>query len=60
MQRMTPDYDHLPLMNKVEVFEHALEHTEGDDLVLLNDIISYQFVIWRKTKIVWSLFFNIL
>ena len=35
MQRMTPDYDHLPLMNKVEVFEHALEHTEGDDLVLL-------------------------
>ena len=42
---MTPDYDHLPLMNKVEVFEHALEHTEGDDLVLLNDIISYQFVI---------------
>ena len=24
MQRMAPDYDHLPLMNKVEVFEHSL------------------------------------
>lgn len=32
MQRMTANSDHLPLMNKVEVFEHALEHTEGDDL----------------------------
>jgi len=35
MQRMTPDYDHLPLMNKVEVFEHSLEHTQGDDLAKL-------------------------
>ena len=29
---MAPDYDHLTLMEKVEVFEHALEHTHGDDL----------------------------
>ena len=29
---MAPDYDHLTLMQKVEVFEHALEHTNGDDL----------------------------
>lgn len=29
---MAPDYDHLTLMQKVEVFEHALEHTQGDDL----------------------------
>ena len=29
---MAPDYDHLCLMQKVEVFEHALEHTQGDDL----------------------------
>ena len=28
MQRMTPNLDHLPLMNKVEVFEHSLEHTQ--------------------------------
>ena len=30
--QMAPDYDHLSLMQKVEVFEHALEHTQGDDL----------------------------
>jgi len=29
---MAPDYDHLTLLQKVEVFEHALEHTQGDDL----------------------------
>lgn len=29
---MAPDYDHLTLMQKVEVFEQALEHTQGDDL----------------------------
>lgn len=29
---MAQDYDHLTLMQKVEVFEHALEHTQGDDL----------------------------
>ena len=29
---MAPDYDHLTLMQKVEVFEHALEHVHGDDL----------------------------
>merc|ERR550534_3194100 len=27
MLRMAADYDHLPLMNKVEVFEHSLENT---------------------------------
>jgi len=29
---MAPDYDHLILMQKVEVFEYALETTTGDDL----------------------------
>ena len=29
---MAPDYDHLLLMQKVEVFEYALETTTGDDL----------------------------
>lgn len=32
---MAPDYDHLTLLQKVEVFEHALEHTQGDDLARL-------------------------
>ena len=30
--QMAPDYDHLTLMQKVEVFEHALNNTNGDDL----------------------------
>jgi len=30
--QMAPDYDHLMLMQKVEVFEYALETTTGDDL----------------------------
>lgn len=35
MLRMAPQYDHLPLMNKVEVFEYALEATQGQDLAQL-------------------------
>ena len=30
--QMAPDYDHLTLLHKVEVFEHALDFTQGDDL----------------------------
>lgn len=33
--QMAPDYDHLTLMQKVEVFEHALSNTNGDDLAKL-------------------------
>lgn len=32
---MAPDYDHLTLMEKVEVFEHAVNNTAGDDLAKL-------------------------
>lgn len=32
---MAPDYEHLTLMQKVEVFEHALDYTQGDDLAKL-------------------------
>nr|XP_054768445.1 serine/threonine-protein kinase mTOR-like [Lytechinus pictus] len=35
MLRMAPDYEHLTLMQKVEVFEHALDYTQGDDLAKL-------------------------
>ena len=37
---MAPGYDHLTLMQKVEVFEHALGHTNGDDLAK---------VLWLKS-----------
>lgn len=32
MLAFAPDYEHLPLIAKVEVFEHALQSTEGNDL----------------------------
>lgn len=35
MMQMAPDYDHLTLMQKVEVFEHAVNNTAGDDLAKL-------------------------
>ncbi|ACO68161.1 target of rapamycin kinase [Micromonas commoda] len=41
MLAMAPDYDHLPLVNKVEVFEHALENTPGNDLAR---------VLWLKSR----------
>ena len=41
VHQMAPDYDHLPLMNKVEVFEHALGHTQGDDLAK---------ILWHKSS----------
>ena len=41
MVAMAPDYEHLPLVNKVEVFEHALSSTPGDDL---------QRVFWLKSR----------
>jgi FKBP12-rapamycin complex-associated protein len=57
MLRMAPDYDHLPLMQKVEVFEHALEHTQGDDLARLLWLKSPSSEVWfeRRTNYTRSL-----
>ena len=33
--QMAPDYEHLTPMQKVEVFEHAVNNTAGDDLAKL-------------------------
>lgn len=41
MLQMAPDYDNLSLLQKVEVFEYALENTTGQDL--------YK-VLWLKSK----------
>ncbi|KAI9341262.1 armadillo-type protein [Zopfochytrium polystomum] len=41
MLQMAPDYDNLTLLQKVEVFEYALENTTGQDL--------YK-VLWLKSK----------
>ena len=37
---MTSDYDKLSLLQKVEVFEHGLDNTTGDDLAK---------VLWLKS-----------
>ena len=37
---MAPEYDHLTVLQKVEVFEHAISHTDGDDLAK---------VLWLKS-----------
>lgn len=57
MLRMAPDYDHLTLMQKVEVFEHALETTNGDDLAKLLWLKSPSSEIWfdRRTNYTRSL-----
>ena len=57
MLRMAPDYDHLSLMQKVEVFEHALEHTQGDDLSKLLWLKSPSSEVWfdRRTNYTRSL-----
>ncbi|KAL5013659.1 hypothetical protein ScPMuIL_007929 [Solemya velum] len=57
MQRMSPDYDHLTLMQKVEVFEHALEHTQGDDLAKILWYKSPSSEVWfdRRTNYTRSL-----
>merc|ERR1712025_376996 len=57
MLKMAPDYDHLPLMNKVEVFEHSLEESAGDDLSKLLLLKSLCSEVWfdRRTNFTRSL-----
>ncbi|XP_055375785.1 serine/threonine-protein kinase Tor [Condylostylus longicornis] len=57
MLRLAPDYDHLTLMQKVEVFENALENTKGDDLAKLLWLKSPSSEVWfeRRTNYTRSL-----
>lgn len=57
MLRMAPDYDHLTLMQKVEVFEHAVNNTAGDDLAKLLWLKSPSSEVWfdRRTNYTRSL-----
>ncbi|XP_063386567.1 serine/threonine-protein kinase mTOR [Cydia fagiglandana] len=57
MQRMASDLEKLMLMQKVEVFEHALEHTTGDDLAKLLWLKSPSSEVWfeRRTNYTRSL-----
>ena len=54
---MSPEYDQLPLINKVEVFQHALESTHGTDLQKILWIKSRNSEVWldRRTNFTRSL-----
>ncbi|KAG8368518.1 hypothetical protein BUALT_Bualt15G0054000 [Buddleja alternifolia] len=57
MLSFAPDYDHLPLMAKVEVFEYALQNTEGNDLSRVLWLKSRTSEVWldRRTNYTRSL-----
>ncbi|KAF5936985.1 hypothetical protein HYC85_024491 [Camellia sinensis] len=40
MLNFAQDYDHLPLIAKVEVFEYALQNTEGNDLARVGYLLG--------------------
>eukprot|EP00117_Sycon_ciliatum_P040328 scpid3818/ scgid5118/ Serine/threonine-protein kinase mTOR; FK506-binding protein 12-rapamycin complex-associated protein 1; FKBP12-rapamycin complex-associated protein; Mammalian target of rapamycin; Mechanistic target of rapamycin; Rapamycin target protein 1 len=57
MVRMAPEYDHLTVLQKVEVFEHAISHTDGDDLAKVLWLKSPSSEVWfdRRTNFTRSL-----
>ncbi|CAM6130085.1 unnamed protein product [Calypogeia fissa] len=57
MLAFAPDYEHLTLMAKVEVFEHALEKTPGNDLAKVLWLKSRSSEVWldRRTNYTRSL-----
>ena len=50
MLAMAPDYDQLPLMAKVEVFEHALANTAGDDIARVLWLRSRSSEVWLERR----------
>ncbi|KAI9108059.1 hypothetical protein K1719_020932 [Acacia pycnantha] len=50
MLSFAPNYDHLPLVAKVEVFEYALQHTEGNDLAKVLWLKSRTSEIWLERR----------
>lgn len=52
MLSFAPDYDHLPLIAKVEVFEYALQNTDGNDLSRVLWLKSRSSEVWldRRTN----------
>ncbi|KAJ7946192.1 Serine/threonine-protein kinase TOR, partial [Quillaja saponaria] len=50
MLGFAPDYDHLPLIAKVEVFEHALQNTEGNDLARVLWLKSRTSEVWLERR----------
>lgn len=53
MLSFAPDYDNLPLIAKVEVFEYALENTEGNDLSRVLNFLILETLFWVK-YLIWN------
>lgn len=50
MLSFAPDYDHLPLIAKVEVFDYALQNTEGNDLARVLWLKSRTSEVWLERR----------
>lgn len=50
MLRMAPDYQHLTLIQKVEVFEYALANTTGQDLAKVLWLKSQNAEVWLQRR----------
>jgi len=50
MEYMAPDYDKLPLVNKVEVFKHALANTSGQHLAKVLWLKSQNSEVWLERR----------
>ncbi|PWN43039.1 putative TOR1-1-phosphatidylinositol 3-kinase [Ceraceosorus guamensis] len=54
MLQMAPDYDNLMLMQKVEVFEYALDNTPGQDLYRVLWLKSRSSESWLERRTAYS------
>jgi FKBP12-rapamycin complex-associated protein len=50
MVQFAADYDHLCLIHKVEVFEHALANTNGNDLAKVMWLKSRNSEVWLERR----------
>ncbi|KAJ6525906.1 phosphatidylinositol 3-kinase [Mycena vulgaris] len=50
MLQMAPDYENLPLLHKIEVFEYAMENTSGQDLYKILWLKSTNSEHWLERR----------
>lgn len=54
MLQMAPDYDNLTLLQKIEVFQYAMDNTKGQDLAQVLWLKSRSSEIWLDRRTVYS------
>jgi serine/threonine-protein kinase mTOR len=50
LQHVAPDYDRLPLLNKLEAFELACRQTDGKDLSRVLWLRSQSSEVWLERR----------